>query len=262
MNWEKLTAKDFEKAVKETKTCIIACGVVEKHSDHLPLGTDFINGNKMATRAAEIEPAVVFPPFYFGQIFEGRCFPGTIVVKPRLLIELFQEMLDECGRNGFEKIILLNAHGGNTNLLNLIAQFQLYEEKPYEVYVYMGWTQELFDLREKVCDTQLHGHACECETSISLFNHEELVKMEDLPTEPGLPLQRVNIPYNFHALNWYSDYPDHYCGDARNATKEKGEILFEARAQRFAEYIKQVKEDKVLPALSKEFHQRVRDLKK
>jgi|SRR5690554_92020 len=261
MNWEKLTAKEFEKAVKDTKTCIIACGVVEKHSDHLPLGTDFLNGNKMATRAAEIESAVVFPPFYFGQIFEAKCFPGTISVSPKLLLALFQEMLDECGRNGFEKIILLNAHGGNTHLLSFLAQTQLHEEKPYQVYVYFGWTNELFDLRSNVCDSKLHGHACECETSISLYNHPELVKMDQLPKEPGTPLKRFNIEHAYTALNWYSDYPDHYCGDARTATKEKGKILFEARAERFAQFIKEVKEDKVLPALSNEFHQRVRNLK-
>ena len=94
--------------------CIIALGVVEKHSEHLPLGTDFLNGHKIACLAAEREPAVVFPPFYFGQIYEARCFPGTITLKPTLLMELIQGVLDEIGRNGFRKIILLNAHGGNT----------------------------------------------------------------------------------------------------------------------------------------------------
>lgn len=256
MNWEDLTSKEFKKAVLDTKTCIIACGVVEKHSDHLPLGTDFLNGKRMAERAAEIEPAVVFPSFYFGQIYEGRCFPGTITINPRLLIELFQEILDECGRNGFEKIILLNAHGGNEFFLRFLAQTQLYKEKPYQVYVYFGWTDELFKLRESVCETKLHGHACECETSISLYNHEHLVKMDEIPEEPGNPLNRFNINHAYTALNWYAAYPEHYCGDARKATKEKGEILFEARAKTFSKFIKEVKEDKALPAISNEFHKR------
>ena len=65
MRWEELTAEEFEKGVRETGVCVIAMGVVEKHSDHLPLGTDYLVGHSIACRAAEKEPAVVFPPFYF-----------------------------------------------------------------------------------------------------------------------------------------------------------------------------------------------------
>ena len=103
MQWEHLTAQEFAEAVRQTGVCIIAMGVVEKHSEHLPLGTDFLNGHKLACLAAEKEPAVVFPPFYFGQIYEARCFPGTITLKPTLLLELLLGVLDEIGRNGFGK---------------------------------------------------------------------------------------------------------------------------------------------------------------
>ena len=122
--------------------CIIAFGVVEEHSEHLPLGTDFLNGHKIACLAAEREPAVVFPPFYFGQIYEARRFPGTITLKPTLLMEVIQSVLDEIGRNGFRKIILLNAHGGNTAWLAFLAQCTLWEEKPYSIYRYTGVLSE------------------------------------------------------------------------------------------------------------------------
>jgi creatinine amidohydrolase/Fe(II)-dependent formamide hydrolase-like protein len=55
--------------------------------------------------AAELEPAVVFLPFYFGQIYEARCFPGAVTLRLTLLIELIQGVLDEIGRNGFQKIV-------------------------------------------------------------------------------------------------------------------------------------------------------------
>ena len=80
MQWENLTAQEFAEAVRKTGVCIIAIGVIEKHSEHLPLGTDFLNGHKIACLAAEKEDAVVFPPFYFGQINEARCFPGTLTM--------------------------------------------------------------------------------------------------------------------------------------------------------------------------------------
>ena len=57
MQWEQLTATEFAAAVRETGVCVIAMGVVEKHSEHLPLGTDYLFGHAIACRAAEIEPA-------------------------------------------------------------------------------------------------------------------------------------------------------------------------------------------------------------
>jgi creatinine amidohydrolase len=228
MQWEQLTALDFAWAVQETGVCIIATGVLERHSEHLPLGTDFLNGHKLACLAAEKEPAVVFPPFYFGQIYEARCFPGALTIKPTLLLELLQAMLDEIGRNGFKKIIISNAHGGNNSLLPFLAQCSLWEEKPYVVYLYQG---DLGPEREAqwhaLLETKNHGHACECETSISLANHPDLVKMERVPAEPGDPHKRLKSlhPNNFSGISWYSDYPDHYAGDARTATAEKGRAL-------------------------------------
>jgi creatinine amidohydrolase len=45
MQWEELTASDFATAVRETGVCVVAMGVIEKHSEHLPLGTDFLLGH-------------------------------------------------------------------------------------------------------------------------------------------------------------------------------------------------------------------------
>ncbi|MGE5223136.1 MAG: creatininase family protein, partial [Omnitrophica WOR_2 bacterium] len=59
MQWEQLTSPDFQSAVEQTGVCIIATGVIERHSEHLPLGTDFLNGHRLAVLAAEKEPAVV-----------------------------------------------------------------------------------------------------------------------------------------------------------------------------------------------------------
>lgn len=259
MNWENLTAPEFARAVQETNVCILALGVVERHGDHLPLGTDFLNGHAIASLAAELEPAVVFPPFYFGQIYEARCFPGTITLKPTLLLELLQGVLDEIGRNGFEKIILFNAHGGNNFLLGFLAQCSLWEEKPYSLYVHQGLSSEQRKEWQQICATELHGHACECETSVSLANHEHLVKMDQIPEEPFLPLRRTeHLRANFSGVSWYSNYPEHYVGDAKAATLEKGKALREIEVRALADYIKQVKEDTAIPQLEKEFHQRVK----
>ena len=259
MQWENLTAPDFASAVKETGVCVMAFGVVERHSDHLPLGTDFLNGHKLACLAAEKEPAVVFPPWYFGQIFEARCFPGTIAIKPSLLFELITAVLDEIGRNGFKKIILLSAHGGNSALLPFLAQSTLWEQKPYTLYLFRGnLSEEDRKIWEQTVETELHGHACECETSISLANHPDLVHMDRVPeAEVGATRGRLaGIKGGMSGIWWYGDYPEHYAGDAKTATAEKGRILRDLSVNALARYIKAVKDDAVTPELEQEFFER------
>ncbi len=262
MLWEQLTVSDFEKAVREIGVCVIALGVLEKHSEHLPLGTDFLVAQKIATLAAEKEPAVVFPPFYFGQIYEARCFPGCLTIKPALLLELLTGVLDEIGRNGFKKIIIHNGHGGNWNLINFLAQAALWEEKPYSIYVQNTWLDaERKKEWQATLETKEHGHACECETSIVMALYPEYVQKEKIPEKPGESLNRMsNVPYTFSGISWYAKYPDHYCGDARPASAEKGKKLAELMIDSLADYIKSVKDDKAAPLLNKEFYNRVKKI--
>ena len=263
MQWEQLTSPDFEIAVRETGVCLLTFGVLERHGDHLPLGTDFLNGHRLACLAAEQEPAVVFPPFYFGQIYEARCFPGTITLKPTLLLEMVTNVLDEIGRNGFRKIVLVNAHGGNDAFLPFLTQTMLWEQKPYSVYCFdRGLSGEDRARWNALLETKEHGHACECETSISLANHAHLVRMDQVAA-PGQSLHRLDqLPANFSAVSWYANYPTHYAGDARSATVEKGERLRAIQVEALARFIRAVKADQVVPALEKEFFDRVEQRRK
>jgi creatinine amidohydrolase len=252
MQWENLTSVDFKAAVETTQVCVIAMGVVERHSDHLPLGTDFLNGHRIACLAAEKEPAVVFPPFYFGQIYEARCFPGTLTLKPTLLLEMIWNVFDEIARNGFTKIVLFNAHGGNTFLLRFLGQCALWEEKPYHLYMPTNLVDH--DQWKAILETDYHGHACECETSITLANYPDLVHMERVPLEPGNPKGHLsNIPATYNGIWWYADHPEHYAGDARTASVEKGKKLVALQVEGLARYLSAVKADKIIPSLTAEF---------
>ena len=259
MQWEELTAPDFASAVRETGVCVIAMGVIERHGEHLPLGTDYLNGHKIACLAAEKEPALVFPPFYFGQIYEARCFPGTVTIRPRLLLELIEGVLDEIGRNGLKKIVIYNAHGGNNYLLPFLAQCSLWEQKPYSLYLPKSRLTPEREIKwQALLETPVHGHACECETSISLANHPHLVRMDQIPDAPANPLKRMKgMPPTFAGIAWYSNYPEHYAGDARTASIEKGRALRQLLVDNLAEYIAAVKADAVVPALETEFFRRV-----
>lgn len=263
MQWEQLTATEFAAAVRETGVCVLALGVIEKHSEHLPLGTDYLAGHRICCLAAEQEPAVVFPPFYLGQIYEARCFPGTVTLEPTLLIRLIQGVLDEIGRNGFRKIILYNAHGGNNHLLGFLGQCSLWQEKPYSLYMP---TRRLTPEGEKEWNTlratNFGGHACEEETSMVLGTYPHLVKLERVPEKPALPLGRLaHLPANYSGIWWYADYPDHYAGDARTASEEKGKVLVRLMADCLAQYIAAVKADQTVPALEREFFYRVEQMR-
>jgi len=261
MQWQELTAPDFARAVKDTGgVCLLAVGCVEKHFDHLPLGTDFLNGYKLCCLAAEKAPAVVFPPYYFGQIHEARCFPGTVTTPPMLTFELLAAVCDEIGRNGFTKIIIHNAHGGNTHMLGYLCQTALAERKSYAIYLPEPenlYSQERRQQWDDLIQTSIHGHACECETSISLANHPHLVKMENIRGRKAPPLGRLDhIPPGRVTGRWYSDHPDHYAGDASAATAEKGEKLRALQVDALADYIRAVKNDEVVIELMNEFYDR------
>ncbi|NLG48716.1 MAG: creatininase family protein [Chloroflexi bacterium] len=263
MQWEHLTAADFADAVRQVGgVCVIAMGVIEKHGEHMPLGTDFLNGHKIACMAAEQEPAIVFPPFYFGQIYEARCFPGTLTIKPTLLLELVQSVFDEIARNGLKKIIIYNAHGGNNYLLPFLAQCTLWEEKAYSLYLPSDdLTPERAAQWQALRETDYGGHACEVEASITLANYPELVKMERVPETPARPLGRMkDLPRTYTGIRWYSDYPNHYAGDARTASAEKGRVWRQLIVDTLAEYIAAVKADQVVPSLNREFFERVRQV--
>ena len=115
--WEELTAEDFRAAIQQSKgTCLLPFGILEKHGPHLPLGTDLLNVRFAALHAAQQEFAVVFPEYYFGQIFEAKHEPGTVAYSADFQLKLLQETTDEMARNGCKKIVIVNGHGGNEHL--------------------------------------------------------------------------------------------------------------------------------------------------
>jgi creatinine amidohydrolase len=137
VKWEELTAEDFQSAVKQSQgACLLPFGIIEKHGPQLPLGTDLINVRYVSEHAAADEYAVVFPPYFYGQIFEARHEPGTLAYSAKLQLELLQETTDEMARNGCKKILIVNGHGGNNHLLPFFAQAQLAAPHDYVVYIY------------------------------------------------------------------------------------------------------------------------------
>src|SRR5499425_3724764 len=136
--WEELSADEFRQAIAQSKgVCLLPFGILEKHGPHLPLGTDLLNVRYAALHPAEQEYAIVFPEYYFGQIFEAKHQPGTVAYSLPLQLQLLQETTDEMARNGCKKVVIINGHGGNEHLLPLFAQSQM--DKPHDYVVYVFW---------------------------------------------------------------------------------------------------------------------------
>jgi creatinine amidohydrolase/Fe(II)-dependent formamide hydrolase-like protein len=89
MHWEELTANQFPEAVATAEgICLLPLSCLERHSHHLPLGTDMYIGHELCRRAAALEPAIIFPDLIFTQILEAQHCPGTIALDPDLLLGL------------------------------------------------------------------------------------------------------------------------------------------------------------------------------
>ncbi len=259
VQWEELTASDFPAAVARAKgVCLLPMGVIEKHGPHLPLGTDVMAVRALATRAAHEEYAVVFPEYYFGQINCARHEPGCVSIRPELLNSLLQSVCDEIARNGFDKIVIVNGHGGNTHWLHFFCQLQLSERRPYAVHVAEPRMDEETRRRlEQMRETDVGGHACEMETSGMLAVRPDLVQLGRAGDEDGSPQRKLKgIPDTFTGIWWYADFPHHYAGDGTPATAEKGELALQGAARALAKVVRAVKKDSVTRRLQDAFYKK------
>src|ERR1700730_2452281 len=180
--WEELTAADFRQGIQQSKgTCLLPFGILEKHVPHLPLGTSLLNVRYASLQAASEEYAVVFPEYYFGQIFEAKHEPGTVAYSMELQLRLLQETTDEMARNGCKKLIIVNGHGGNEHLLPFFAQAQLDKPHDYVVYGLDGGRSRTGGPAKK--STGIDYHAGENETSNTMVSRPELVHLERAANE-------------------------------------------------------------------------------
>jgi creatinine amidohydrolase len=260
--WDELTASDWPKALeRSSQTAILPIGVLEKHGPHDPIGSDLIHVREWAARVTKREYAVVFPDYFYGQIYEARHVPGTFALPSRLIWDLLDATCEEIARNGFKKIFIINGHGGNPNFLRFFVQSQLERQRDYVVYFYdPGPEPQLTEKMNKMrkSDPATDQHAGERETSTLLYLRPELVQMDRATTESGANQKRLAVPDVYTAIWWYAGYPNHYAGEGAKATREFGELVTEGRLESMRNALKAVKADTQAQALQKEFFERVR----
>jgi creatinine amidohydrolase len=254
-NWEELTAPDFVQAIHQAQgVCVLPFGIIEKHGPHLPLGTDLLDVRFAVFNAVKQEYAVVFPEYYFGQIFEARSQPGTVAYSLSTQLTLLQETVQEMARNGCSKIVIVNGHGGNNSLLPLFAQAQLASKRDYVVYVFGLPNTHVAGRPAMKSDPNNDMHAGETETSNMLIARPDLVHMDRADSQSGADQHRLNLPDNVYTgIWWYARFPNHYSGVGSAATKQLGEFDQKAWSSQIAEAIKSIKADDESLKLQNEF---------
>lgn len=262
VRWDELTYSDWQQAMELANyTCILPIGILEKHGPGIPIGADLIKAREWASRAAEREYAIVFPDYFYGQINEAKHMPGTFSLPSSLTMELLEATVAEIGRNGFKRIVLVNGHGGNPQMLRYFVQNQLESTRDYAVYFYEPQLpDELWETMNAMRKTDPDGyeHGGENEGSEMLYLRPDLMHLDRSNQESGADLQRLQLSQNLYTgIWWYASFPNHYAGQAEFASKELGQLYTEGIIEDLVSALKEVKQDTMTLYLQKQYFEQV-----
>jgi creatinine amidohydrolase len=122
----------------DTDLAVVPVGSTEQHGPHAPLGTDDLTARAVAARAAEVceengREIVIAPPIPVGIAEEHRHFPGTLWVSPDNFQGYVRDVLTSLASHGWNRIVLVNGHGGNVGALREVCADVTRHEKAYAV---------------------------------------------------------------------------------------------------------------------------------
>ncbi len=261
MLWEELNVIDFKESLEKTKgVCIFPIGCLEKHGYHLPLGTDIMVAREIAIKAAEIEDAMVFPYYPLGVVAEVKHKAGTVSISSTLQFQVMEAIFDELARNGYNKIIIGNGHGGNANFMSYFTQAMLEKKKDYIVLTHDLWTinaEQKADLEARFGEIPKGGHACYSETSRIMAIRPDLVHPELVVEEESYPTGKADWYWEngvVSGMNWYADYPHQIAGNPKGASAEFGKAEIKYGIENLAKIIKKLKDDNTMFDLLQEFY--------
>jgi creatinine amidohydrolase len=160
-------------------------GATEQHGPHLPVGTDAMHAEWVATRAADLVaeriPVVIAPTLPFGSSAHHLPFGGTMSISTETYYRVLVELTESLVSDGFRRIFIVNGHGGNHELVQLVARDVALRR---EVTIAAGsWWTIAWDalVKEGAADAgTFPGHSGAFETSLVQAMRPDLV-VEPLP---------------------------------------------------------------------------------
>jgi len=250
--FDELTWPEINEAVEMGKIPILPTGSVEQHGHHLPLKVDHLCANAIATEAARLQPdkALVMPPVSYGYVHHVMDFPGSINIHHEHFVQYCLDITKSLAYHGFKKIILVNGHGSNHNLVDTVSRRTIVETDAS--CSFCSWWQLLkvdpdFDKqwRESVFPGGC-SHAGELETSMLMHLAPDSVRTDRIKSEIA-KTNKLGSKYLWTDLfgkgamglvEWTSQYSDAgVMGEAEKATAEKGRICFEEASKNLAGWI-------------------------
>jgi creatinine amidohydrolase len=223
---DELSTKKAEKAACDGAVIILPVGSVEEHGEHLPLCTDSIQPEYVALEVAKKTGCLIAPPLRYGICNAGRNFAGTITIEFDTFYRMVREILSELVRNGFNRIIVLSGHAGNSHMvaLRLAAQDIIIErdakdEKRKTRIMVLSDYDFAKELTPKYA-AENDGHAGTIETSRVMHINPKLVKAKGSASFPQMPRFEVVAHPEIY-------FPTGVNGDPTAATAEKGQKINE-----------------------------------
>jgi len=180
--WQDLPTTAFDALDPQRSVALLPVGAVEQHGPHLPLSTDAVIAEEIAHRAAALVPEdlplLVLPTMAVGKSNEHIDFPGTLTLSTRTLHDLWLELGESVARAGLRKLVLLNAHGGQPQIMEIVCRELRVTRRMFAVaanWWSLGLPEGLVPPEE-----QRHGiHGGTVETSMMLHLRPALVNMAE-----------------------------------------------------------------------------------
>jgi creatinine amidohydrolase len=232
---------DVKEKIQNSKIAILPIGAVEAHGPHLPLGTDNYLAERLSERVAEKTGAFVLPTLPYGQVWSLKNFPGSINVSNDSLISMLVDIGTSLYEQGFRVFAMINGHLGNAVALKEAARklYSLHPDFKILYLFYPGVKKVTEEVRETPSAHASYFHACEIETSYMLYLAGEYVDMSRAITDiPDIPMSADVTP-----TPWEDFTSSAVLGDAKIATREKGEKIIEVAIENMVKLIEGAKNE-------------------
>lgn len=208
---------------------VLPVGATEQHGPHLPVGTDHFAVEHIAREAAALAardiPVVVAPTLPFGSSHHHLPFGGTLSLSTQTYYRAVRDLAESLITDGFRRIFIVNGHGGNNELVQLVARdLALIHPAHLAAASYWDIAWEALVAAEAHLPGGLPGHAGAFESSLILALRPDLVR-EPRPhregaagTDPrGHQAYRAEFSGRWQAMDGYSDSPDRATGERGHA---------------------------------------------
>lgn len=121
-------------AVTEPRIAVLPMGAFEQHGAHMPLATDTLIAVAISNAIAEVIPVRQLPPVTIGCSHEHAAFPGTLSISASTLAAIVTDVSASLRGQGIEHLVVVNGHGGNYVLSNVVQQANV--DRPRSMALY------------------------------------------------------------------------------------------------------------------------------